>query len=672
MAIAFAKKAAALGAPKYIADVTPVATPPATQVPDEQIAKAQALKQQLEASLQQLGNSSEYSQYLSMEDQAKLAQEKALIEADLALLNTFLETGVWDPAAEPQVDIAKIQAQIAKMETGWNDMQGKITPAKIGKNTFEITLATSGVYDPLNPSASNALAFVVPNDAKKIVGATVGSDIQITVYKTNGSSEVYLLKGMAVRPEPIYIYGAQKTSAMEVDLTKAYRISNGQYGQPFGDTNGFIVWGTKSHDKIVGSEGNDVIVGGGGNDLLRGLMGDDELYGDEYGVGKFQATDGDDDLDGNEGMDTVRGGGGSKDKAVKGTGDSVAEAEQVNEEQFAAPTGDWLSHPNWTKSVGKNGEITLTLDDDEKAAGSIDLTLPPGYTMASGSMDSTGKALIVTMVGFDSKGNPQSVRVRINDFFDPDVKTTLNVYGNTQQNILDFHEVVLTGNLINLRGEGENDMILAPKSHLDELGIDLADLGKGTYSNKELKKLVDAGRDPDDKAFDWGGYTWNTIDPAADPMDNTSYVQDGEIRLVTDGTIPSLAFNLPAGFNDSVLMEDGKDYKLILINRTPDSVQQVVVRIVGGVDKVKGPITMNGVPVPIVSAVPIVDGGVGKDTYFGSASSVHFSKVTGEDTVVEGTYDFQPPPPPPPVEEKPKEKKKPDDDKDEEPAETGK
>lgn len=612
--------------------------------PQDSVAKAQALQTKLQASLQQIANTDEFAQYLSMEDQAKLAQEKAMLQADIDLLDTFIETGQWDPAQQ-SVDIQAIQDQLITMEVGWNDMQGHLTPVEVSDGVFEVTLATSGVYDPLNPKASNALAFVVPEDAEKITGTTIGNDIQIVVEKSDGNQAIYLLKNMAVRPEAIYIYGAQKTSGLEVDFAQAIRVSNGQYGQPFGETNGFILWGGSSHDKLVGSGGADILVGSGGNDLIEGLLGSDQLYGDNFGVGAFGASDGNDVLHGGAGQDVIRGGGGSKDVATKGIGDAVAEAENVTDEALSAPNGNWYGAPNWKVETGKDGETVFTIQDGQAEGGVIDLTLPDGYTMAAGTMDAGGQALLITMVGFDPNGDPQTARIRINDFFDPDLNVTLNVHGNGAQNILDFHEVELNGNVLNLYGAGGDDVLLAAKSYLDTLGVDLTDLGKGTYSHKKLENLVGALRNAAAEGImDWGGYKWQGFDND----DNAPFINaNGEIELQfmsMEDHVPLLAFDRPPGFTDAIWMVDEnhpEDLLVVLINRSADQVDQVVVRIKNGVHQVTGPLTMDGAPIAKVGAIPKVVGGEGGDTVVGSTAS---AALDGE-TVISGSYDFAYAPP---------------------------
>ncbi|MBI4366314.1 MAG: hypothetical protein HY543_05800 [Deltaproteobacteria bacterium] len=619
---------------------------------DEQIAEAKTLKEKVEAGIARIAGTADLSQYLSFEDQAKLAAEKILLEADLALLDTYIATGVLDPAA---ADGTGVETGAGTMPIGWNDAQGPIdvvtddADAQLvhdGTYAGTIHLATSGQYNAGNPTASNALSYVVPTDVKNVSSKTVGEDILWEIEKADGTRETYVLKSMAVRSEQIYTDASHLKTGVVIDHSRSIRVSNGAYGQPFGEINGFAVIGSKSHDKIIGSQGNDVLVGSGGNDLIYGLAGNDRLYGDELVQGQFHETDGSDVLIGGDGnADTYFGGGGSQDRTVKGAGEISSEAETVEIEEFTTLPPEAIAQaiaaPGWTPTTDPaTGEIAIELDSDVTDGGVIDFQLPPGFDMISGRRDSSSNDLLLTAGGFDDLGNPVGLRVRIKDFFDPDVHARLRVLGNAEANILDFHDVVMQGNLIDLYGKAGEDTIIAPRSELDGLGIDLATLGHSTVSAKALKNTVAKLRGSDG-ILNWGNYDWaNGSNP-----DNAGFVMGDEIVLAPDPTKPleQLALTTPEGFTHVMLQMDPEhpnDVKILLINKTADRTDQVVVRIVGGA-AIADQITWNGIPITTLSgATAEAQGGAGNDTVFGSFGS---ATLTAE-TVISGHYAYPSPP----------------------------
>lgn len=622
---------------------------------------AQELKKELEAAKAQLkaAAESDVSQFISIEDQENIQAKLAIIEADLAIVETWIKTGKYDPNAQLQVPVDQLAMEKMKsMAPGWNGfLEGLITPTKTGENKYEVNLTSSGMYETLNPGASNALAYVLSDKPgaklEKVVGKTIGKDTEITAYYSDGSSETTRLDKFAVRPEKFYIYAGNLSHGVIIDMSKVVRIADGNYGQTFGAHNGIVVWGSKYDDTIIGSEFDDILIGSGGSDKVYGMLGKDILIGDEYTVdasgnyimGQFSETDGNDYLDGGEGADTIRAGGGSQDVVVKEKrpDESAAEAEKVTEavytKQSDSQINEWLAADKWTPETKADGTIELSLKEniENGEGGKIDIKLPTGYTMASATADPESDALIVTMVGFDSNGKPQTIRLKIDDFFNPDVNVTVNIHGNGSANIIDASTLLLQKNVVNIYGEGASDTLLAPQWFLDSLGLDLKNFPKGTKSNKELKNLVDELRNDKTKEMDWGGYKWKNNASS----DNADFAKNGEIVLEPDAgsEIGNLAFDLPAGFTDAVLLPDPKnpnDLLLVLINRQGENVEQVVVRIVGGVEKVTGSVTMDGVPVPRISMTPPeVYGGSGSDTVIGSQSS---AKMDGE-TIISGAYE---------------------------------
>ncbi|MBI2346685.1 MAG: hypothetical protein HYV03_07400 [Deltaproteobacteria bacterium] len=590
--------------------------------PAEEAAPVQELKKQLEAGLQEIDNASQYAPALSLEDQADLAKHRALLESELAMADFYLANGIW-PEAPASAGAAGVEAQtlmeqVATMPAGWSGfLDGQIAPTPGADGVYEIRLANAGVFDPADPMKSNALVYVAPEEVKGITGKTVGNDILMTIEKADGSKETYRLVDLAGRPEAIYLVGAKKTTGWTVNLAKIYRVSDGKFGQPFGEVNGVKVIGTQAADTIVGTEGDDVLIGAGGDDIIYGMMGDDTLAGDQYitddegnYIGSHSPTDGNDRLIGSAGIDTFFAGGGANDQVVMEDGE-VAALGDLPDTAIGFDTGQWTKEIHQT-----TGEIVLTAKGEN--AGNLNVTLPKGYNMASGSQE--GDDLVITLVGVEN-GEPISARIRVNGFFDPEIKMTVNVAGNAAQNLLDFHAVELVTNLLNLAGGKGNDVLIAPKSFMEILGVDLATLGTGTVGAAGLTTFVEQLFKTKDGTKWWGGIDWGS----------TVKVQNGEIVLTPTGDIADLAFDIPPEFTDAVMVTDGGDLKIILVNR--DTGERAVLRIVNGAAKVTGSILASGLPIGTADLLPTAIGGDGdSDTVVGAATGVLLDgeiKVTG-------------------------------------------
>ncbi|GEM_PF-4108262 len=635
-----------------------------TTANSDQLAKFEDLKAKLTATQQKLANATDLSQYLPMEDQARLEQTKSAIEAELQLLaahEELLTTGTYHSDGTAGIDVAQMQETLTTLPTGWNDMSGAVSTitdsgdaANAGASyAGSIVLQNSGVYDPANPLSSNALSLVLDDSAKSVSGKTVGNDLQVQVEYADGEKKTFVLKNMAVRPEPIYIYAGNRTQPIAMDFSQVIRVSDGNWGIPFGETSGLTIFGGSGNDTIVGSQGSDVIVGNAGNDTLYGMGGADEMYGDAMnGAGNAVGTNGGDDrIDGGAGKDVIRAGAGNDVVMNLESGESAAEYENRGATQnFATLTPDQVGQYFTTSAEIQNRDGVLVMDAAD-AQGPIDLTMPPGYTMASARADSSGNALIITMSGFDSNGAPQDLHIKINNFFDPQYAATLNFHGNGGDNIIDFHEITLNGSLINISGAAGDDTILAPRTYLDSLGIPIDALGHSTLGNAALTDLLDqqithtTNADGSiSKSLDWGGIKegvegvgWRYGDQETSHVDNA--ISNGEIVLIRAGDkFPpnGLNFDRPDGYDDAVLIQDGNDLKLVFIKRTADGIDQVVVRlknIPAGTTIFAG-----GTPVPMVSAIPNVSGDGGKNTIYTSGNAV--ASHSDNDTVVTGTYAF--------------------------------
>lgn len=654
----------------------------------DQLAKIDALKKKLQATKETIEGSKDYFQFLSMEDQAKTAQTLTSVDAELAMLDTyaeFVQTGKWDPTnIKDGVDPAKMNEYLSTLQPGWNDASGAIKTVTDDKDKAKllnpqtyvgtIILDNSGVYDATKPQNSNALNFVVPDGATEVYGTTIGKDIEIDVRFADNHIETYILKNMAVRPESIYIFGGNSTKDLTIDMSRVMRVSDGNWGQPFGTTNGMTLIGGSGKDRILGSQGNDLIIGGAGGDGIYGLGGDDEIYGDAYnqnGSANFQTTDGNDTVDGGAGSDTIRTGGGDDQVLHKTVNDGAAENENPGEasvyEKIAlsgetAKDGelvfkDVIDTPSAAGATKIEKDGTIAIDADG-LTGPLDLKMPTGYSMASADLADNGKSIIITMSGVDQNGLVHEMRVKINHFFDPANHVVLNFHGNdTGINMIDFGRITLEGNTININAGGGDDTIVAPNSYLDALGISLNEVGKTNVSHQTLINELDLqnrSRTIDGKIVSgiaWGlenvpniakgDFHWSGWD--SDSLD-TLINDKNEIELKAeagaDGTITwpkTLDFAKLGDFEHVVQKKDGPDQLLIFMhtNQSDGTTEQMVVRIKDVPDTTK--ILVGGVAPDSISGTPWVAGGDGTDTVFASQTAIDTSNASN-DNVITGTY----------------------------------
>lgn len=690
------------------------------------IGQMEAAKQKLKDIQEQLGQANDYTRYLSMEDQVKKAETEQLAGAQIEMLTAYidmLQTGQWDPAgAATKQDPAEVQTALNQMEPGWNDMQGQSKLFDETKNADgstnpeadpaitdlgplyagSIMLENSGAYDPASSLASNALAFIADDHVTSITGKTVGTDVHLQVIKDDGSVKVYVLKNMAVRPEPIYIYAGNNTLPITIDLSRVARVADGNWGQPFGTTNGFMIFGGQGNDKIYGSAGGDVIAGGAGDDQLHGLNGIDQMYGDEVnddGAAGFRPTDGNDLIDGGAGKDIIRAGGGSQDTVWNATTDaSVSEQESpgMGVQYNAADAQQALKSldPSYQATTAPDGTLVI----DHKAnlnGGDFQLAMPDGYNIAAAEQGSSDQSLLITMTKLDGQGVAQTIHIRVKNFFDPNNKGTLTFVGNNDHNMIDFSNITLGGQQINFIGLGGDDVILAPKSGLDDTGLSLAELGTGTVDNSELTSLLTDGQKTFTKT---DGTTvvqqaWGLTDPAfgnlAEPNPETpaswlhwsnntdapsAFLDDkpGTINLTLSdqsiqdflahgGKPEDLQFNfaMPADYDDVYLVNRGHiegsfdasgvdqtNYQLVFVKHTADGIERVVVNL--GNMPTQATIVVGGVPPKTIAGAPVTITGnpgsgenpieYGTDTVFGSAASIETHNAAGAHLLT-GTYE---------------------------------
>lgn len=620
--------------------------------------RIEELKADLRETANKLANTDDMSSYLSYDQQSQISETKLAVDAEIKLLETyqeFIATGEWDLHG---VDIGKLEDKLSGMASGWNDMGGNVVPTQIesdaalagGTYAGTIMLQNSGKYDPLNPQDSNALAFVADDDVSEIYGKTIGNDVHVQVHHVDGSVETYVLKNMATRPEDLIVYGGDRTEPITMDFSQVLRISDGNWGKPFGESSGLILFGSKGNDRIVGSQGDDIIVGGSGDDKLFGLAGNDDIYGDQFndkGTVGFTAEDGNDYIDGGAGRDIMRAGGGNQDVIInKANQDSASEHENPGAtESYEQPAiGSFISGVNG--KYDKTGVLHINAAD---AKGSpINISMPDGYTMASAGVIGEGGVLTITMAGFDVNGNPHTLLINIDNYFSSNIQTTINFSGNGANNILDFHQIKIEGgNVLNILGKDGNDTIIAPQTYFDKLGIPYDELGKTTVGYDGLDDILNSLKTTSDKndseGLNWGfskskdDYRFWSNGPGPSPDDVSAFIHGDEIVLALDAESTSefsktLDFAMPAGYTDVVRINEANgDIKLVFINGD----DQAVVRLTGVPAETK--INVGGLTVSVAGKPSTVSGGSGNDSIYASAAGI---QILDAENVTSGLYPY--------------------------------
>lgn len=646
----------------------------------EQKLEIQENIEQLNAHINKLENYKASSEYLSMADNDKIVQLQERAKMQVELLESLLfslETGAaFDPANAQQVDHTEMVDYIeTQLGTGFHDDNGELilfdesdmvdadgkplinVPSYAGT----IMLENSGTYDPLNPTSTNALFYVLDEDVVAVTARTEGTHIYMEEELVDGSIRVIKLADMATRNEPIYVHAGNANQGVRIDLSQAARMADGNWGEAFGKQKGFFIGGSKHDDVIIGSSGNDIIWGDLGDDKIYGLGGRDEIYGDGYNqisAGGFTDMDGNDQIDGGAGQDIIRAGGGNQDIVFNGNGDMVSEDEKKGLANQYVETNiadlEWLNQsPAWEGHKAPDGTIVINAKPGE--SGPLQLWMDDQFSMMSANVDGSGNGLVVTMAGFDEEGDAVEMRIRINDFFNSDVQ--LEVKGNDANNIIDFSAITLHGQHVVMSGGDGNDIMFAPKSEFDSLGIPTEDLGHGTVPNSELESILHQGM----TVFDDNGNThpWMTwgLEGSLDDMaagvttfwdgfdgEVSEFIENGEIVLKPLAEMPeSLNFTTPAGYErayfttDPEIIGDGAPMIIFVKRNVDGSIEQAIVRL-EGLDA-ETMVKIDGVPATHIDHLPsTVSGGAGTDTVFGSASSMHTTDSVQH--AVTGTYDY--------------------------------
>lgn len=329
-------------------------------------------------------------------------------------------------------------------------------------------------------------------------------------------TESYVLKNGSVSNTDLVIDATRMGHGVRIDCSMAHRICNGYFGGLPGWPQGFNIHGTEYKDELIGSQGTDKIVGYGDGDYLDGMGGDDKLWGGEvYGIKDYpdtfdpNSTDGDDTIIGGAGNDEVYGGigtdyGSGEDDPTSELirdmgGANIDERVIMTEDEIAE--GGWLEGDGWDYSVDRDGTIVVRTTG-EGYAGSIDMTIPPGFTMAHAEPGTDG-SVIVTFTG-EIDGVRKSIKVELRDILksnigmDPATSVVrVNLYGNELDNLIDCSPLTELENVVwNIYGGDGNDKIYGVSAALLLDDINATNFLQSTYDGN-LNDLVGAdGKGP--------------------------------------------------------------------------------------------------------------------------------------------------------------------------------
>lgn len=490
---------------------------------------------------------------------------------------------------------------------------------------------------------------------------TKGKDLIYTLTYLDGSKKSWVLKDGTVSATTLIIESTQMTHGVTIDLSGAIRVGDGTY-LPYGTDSGFQVHGSMFRDRIYGSQGADGIAGFGGNDFVNAMGGSDTVFGDGvYSAGAFGEEGGDDELSGGSGNDRIYGGSGidigynsDKDEVVEDMGGGF------RDDTTRLPSlSDWMNlDSNWEAERDENGDVILRRIGEE--GGTIDITtMPAGFENVIASMEPERMTLVLTFTGKNSRGNPITATMRIEGFFDEPpgcdpsaAVTTLNVTGNDEGNILDFHNAFVTNQNINLYGAGEDDIVLGVQSRMLAEGVDIENITRSSISAGRLRNYE--SQDPfaysdDEDLFEGyessveGGYI--NISAAEEPAVSAASLDDTSVTIVA-----------PEGFNHGytyINPSDGRTY-VTLVNNEGETIvyrfdsEYLDYTNIFFVDRRPESVTEDDPSVTPVSPIELIpfsfeevmytlSGGEGSDMIFGYGGS-NF-ETDGDDFVVRGEMD---------------------------------
>lgn len=502
----------------------------------------------------------EQSAYLSSDDLADLEKMEALLQGSLSLLEQFEKTGgLTSPTA------------------GFEDGSGLI-PNSINLNTgfngaFETAKDPSGTYDsiiqPVNQGTDlkNALIFKMDDGMESVKTKNVGDDVEMIVTYRDGPPKSYLIQGLAKSPVAFVIAADQTTKGVIVDCSQLM---------------------LKTKPVILGGSGDDTLIGSQGQSEIYGNAGADTIYG-MGSMNKLDGGEGKDTIYGGVGKDTITGGGGF-DKVIKGSEENiVTDPEDVSTAGTVSFDAANFKGTGWSAAPA-NGELVISKDAGAEGDGSISLTIPDG-TMTYGKED--GDDLVLMLTPLYSDGTPgETAVVRIKDFLKTNSHAALTITSESSPgnpNMMDLGSIHSGFNAVKiLKGEG-GDVVVLPQTAMDDLHIDVSDLGKATLDANSTKKIKDEMVEELKE------------DPEIKPWTKKVETGSGTITLYPNKDQEELDLPSPAGYYLGVAQDDpdGKGVTLTLFIKSEDGSKTE--RLVIHVKKTNGnpqTITIDGQDIP--------------------------------------------------------------------------
>lgn len=467
-------------------------------------------------------------------------------------------------------------------------------PAKYGEFAGTIIVPNSG-----NPMDPTKVAFQMTDEMDAIYAESRGRDIIVTavdyIYDQDGEiieekRTSWVLEEGTVANYPIVFSALGLTHGVTMDFSRVIRTGDA-------NVNGFFIWGTEYNDSIKGTQSRDMIVALDGDDIVNAMGGNDQIWGDQWypqSGGQTIEYGGDDLLIGGDGDDTVFGGGGvdTGSAADVENGEGVYETEKqpiddVADASSIPDTTDWFLSPGGDWAVSEEIEDGMVVIENTTGdAGELEIDMPIDkdgnpFTMATATMDNDGN-LIITFIN-----EKYTFKVMVEDFFgkfggDEVVKLTL--YGNAENNIIDFSNVTVndyesyqSGQCIILKDEGGDDIILGAKNALLSDGMDLDELLESQKnSDGELNGYVEEGI----FATDSDNYT---SDDSA--LGYSSHVEDGQIVITDDGdpdnNATMLNFKAPDGYEHGYITTDAEGNIYVIMVKPTESgkAETIVIKI---------------------------------------------------------------------------------------------
>ncbi|MBI4126054.1 MAG: hypothetical protein HY465_01025 [Deltaproteobacteria bacterium] len=641
------------------------------------------LRRRLEEALRELSQfEQENTEWLNEEQIQELGRLQVVMQAESAAIDAYSQlNGPASPAAAASAEEQLIELP-PELTDGWNGLYSQ-NNFETDRAVIEGNTARYGSYEGTIEIVMRSgpeptwMGFSMTDDMTDLDVESHGRDLVFTATYQDGHKASWLVKEGTVRPEPIVIDATRLSHGVDIDLSRAYRISDGNYNRLPGEVTGFIVHGSEHNDTIVGSQGEDWISGYAGDDTINAQSGRDHVWGDEwYGTaGAFNsAYGGRDTIYGGGGEDELYGGGGidyrgrSDNPTVDNPESAVDIENTVDDVSDGIPSGtDWFDGSSgWsiTETDHENGMVTISQTGDGGGNINIDMGNMPGYTMAFAEGDADG-SLIITFVGEDASGNQKTFKIKIEDFLmqqsrHPEDVITLNMEGSGQADIIDFSQLrgvmaPVGGQVINILGRSGDDMILGAESGLLRDGLDITNLLESQRNTAaELSGIIEN----------------DLIVQSPSPEDEEEYpfsadVNGHRIDISAGGAYDpdrdtALQLEAPAGYDRAYIMADPDDvdgenqgYYLILVKPGVNGAETIVIHLDSYLALDPDDITIAPASTGAVDYAPEIiptaissdllndagytlNGGSGNDVLFGQRGSrFNSTGEEGDDTQVE-------------------------------------